>query len=378
MKKAIIVTPYADPERGACSIRANFFAESLKSIGYITEVYSIKRESIQETKEVKRLASGFEFFKKIIEQKPKLVVAVSPPIVPVFFSLLASKITGAKFVIDAKDDPKYYEKEFSSLQKKIKQQIFLLVRRFTYTFSDALLFLTDSDYAEVKIDYSISEKKMFLVMNGTNTKLIKPSTKLRAEFRKENGLQDELLINYSGSLGDEEVVEFLNAIASFVKKNKAMILLVIAHDKSRFGKKEFEELTSKISSLNIQNKVILKKNVDYSEMPRYYSASDIGIIPWNSSMKNSIPVKLFDYTSAGLMVVAKGTKDSELHQFFKKYSLGEFYFDWDSFRKEIEKSFTQIKKIQQIGLANRIVAENFFDRKLQEKKFKQVIEFLEK
>lgn len=374
MKKVLIVTPYAEPEKGACTIRVNFFVQYLKTAGIAPQTLAIKRRGTGEKKGILRFASNTELFSRVFSSPAEAVIAVSPPIMPAFVAMAASKLSGKKFVLDAKDDPEFYRQSFATAMKKAKHAGFLLVRRLTYIFSDALMFLTESDLLQARQLYRVNGKKLFLVMNGTDAAIIRRDVRERAKLRKRIGATaGTVAIIYAGSLGDEEVLKFLDHCAGIIKENAARLVLMLAHDSTKYGEAEIAAVREKILSLGLESSTSLFLNIEYGRIYKILSACDIAVVPWPDSLKTSIPVKVFDYSAAGLFIIAKGPGNSELQEIFSRHSLGSYSHDWPGFVSSLRTMLGKGKSAFAGGEKNRAVAEKFFGRSLQGKKFIELL-----
>lgn len=96
-------------------------------------------------------------------------------------------------------------------------------------------------------------------------------------YYRENNYRDkyvsknEKLVLYIGRLGRYKGVEYL--IKSFKYLPINYKLLIIGK-----GPKELE-LKNLVKELNIENRVIFENHVEYKEMPKYYSAADVFVLP---------------------------------------------------------------------------------------------------
>ncbi|MFH1391420.1 MAG: hypothetical protein ABIH20_03870 [Candidatus Diapherotrites archaeon] len=374
-KKAVIVTPFCEPETGACTLRVNFFKSSLEEKGFSVKTVSPKKPMVQELNKNKRFTTDRDFFSFMWKEKPDLVIGVSPPLMIAFKALVASKITGAKFILDAKEDADVYNPRLGNFLLKIKNKLLLLFRRFTYLFSDRLMFLTESDMAEAIQSYGIEKKKLVMVMNGTDTKVMRRDKKEGERMRKELGVKEsETLVVYAGSIGTEETGELIDSFKDPIVQEKARLLLLIAFDSTKYGKKEFDVLKEEINKSGLGNKIILRQNIPYAKVYKYLSACEIGILPWPDYLRTSLPVKLFDYCAAGLHILAKGPKGSELDKFFSKNNVGGIDYSWSEFSQNLKKIVGNKKLLEKSSVNNRILAETIFDRRHQKKAFFKTID----
>lgn len=332
--KIVIVTPYADPERGAAVIRVNAFRDYFKEKGCKVIVFAPKRAGIKKAKDVYRYSGLFELMKRIFASDFDVVLGTSPPLTHNFFALVACKLSRKKFILDAKDDPFVFEPLPSLFSLRgIKRRIYFLLRRLTYKHADLLFFLTEWDRKlEIK-RYNLNPKKCILVPNGSDPNIIYYSEKARKETRKELSIPaNATVLIYAGSIGDEEIDKLIKAFDELNKKD-VFLLLVLSIEKA--NERQLEEMLKKAKT---RERIRVVKNVPHKAMYRYLSVSDIGIVPWPEKYYTSLPVKVFDYLAAGLPVLIKGPKKGALREFYEKNPfIGKCMFSWNLFVKLVKE-----------------------------------------
>ncbi len=372
--KVLIYTPYAEPERGACTLRVNFFRETLEQEGFDCLIVAPKR-GLGNANGVKRVNSILELVKVIKSFKPDLAIGVSPPLMPNLYLLVLSKILGFKFLLDAKDDGKFYEDNPKEILPKVKRFIYLASRHFVYSNSDKLIFLTMSDLEEAKRNYALKDEKLSIVMNGTDASLVYRDKKARDDYRNSLGLtKDHTLVCYLGGLGDEEVLAFLDTIKRDFTLKKLFLVIIVSFEKNTAGIKEITTLKNKIRELGLEKFVRIHENIAYSQVKYILSGCDFGVIPWPNRLITSLPVKVFDYMACGLVVGAKASKNSELYNFIESNKIGFCCENWHDFSSNF-LSFIQNKKaVKFLSKKNQALAKEKFDRSIFKKDFLSAVE----
>jgi len=365
-----IVTPYADPERGASVIRVNAFRNYFEEHGCKTIVLAPKRDNLASTKEVYRYGGIFELVKKICKSKADVVIGTSPPLTHNFFALLACKLSGKKFVLDAKEDPFVFEPHPSIFSKSgLKRRAYFLLRRFTYKNADLLFFLTDWDKKlEVK-RYNLDPKKCLLVPNGSEPEVVYYSKDARKETREELNIPESAkVLVYAGGIGDEEIEKLIEL---FDKLNMADVFLLLVVSLEKANEWYLEEILKKANSLK---RIKVVQNIPYEKMYRYLSAADIGLVPWPEKYFTSLPVKVFDYLSVGLPIVIKGPKKGALQDFYKKNRFIGFYSsEWAEFKKILVHVLKNTSEIKRMNEKRQKLAKEAYNRRLfLEKAFKRL------
>jgi len=361
-----IISPYAEPEKGAATIRVNAFCEFFEKKGVYVKVFAPKRKGVRKVKGVKRYSGLIDLMNIIRLGSFELVIGTSPPLTHNFFALVAAHFSGKKFVLDAKEDRYVFEEKPSILSiAGLKRRLYFLLRRLTYKNSDLLFFLTDWDKNEAKSSYGVSDEKLVLLSNGTVSKTLKYSESKAKAVRKKLGIPFSApLLVYAGSIGDEEIDLFVKAFDSIA--GNVYLLLVIAIEKSNEP-----ELKAILKSSNSRDRILVEQNVPYSKMSGFLSAGDIGIVPWTSCYFTSIPVKVFDYLSCGLPLLIKGPGRGALSDFYSKNEFVGFYStNWSDFSIELKKALKRIPALKKERAKRRKFVEGNFDRqKVLEKVF---------
>jgi glycosyltransferase involved in cell wall biosynthesis len=146
--------------------------------------------------------------------------------------------------------------------------------------------------------YNISESKFRIISNGVDTKLFQNYGHALREKLKLDGF----LIGYVGVL--REWID-LETIFSILPELNPEIKMVIV------GKEgQFEENLRLAKIYGVDDRVFFTGMVPYSQVPKYISAMDIGIIPFKYGpiSENAIPLKLFEYMACEKPIISTRLK----------------------------------------------------------------------
>ncbi|MBU0636039.1 glycosyltransferase [Candidatus Micrarchaeota archaeon] len=360
--KIIIISPYAEPELGACSNRVNWMTQTLKESGHSPFVYSYKRKNLLEATGVERFESQYEIIKKTKKEKPDWAIIVGP-IGNGTFKIATELRKTTKIMLDTKEDMN--KKKTKGLVEFIKNQVYQTRRKKQFEIADHLLFLTESDKKEAETRYRVKKENLTLLPNGTRSETINPKESQREKERKKAGIKpQQTILIYTGTVGDENLIEYVKNNIEIIEKPEVYSIFVIASD----GNQEDQNQITKISEL-LQNAAhLLMQNIPYTEIGKYYSISDIGICPWPDHLKTSLPVKILDYMSGGLYLFCKAPDNSEISKFFFDHEPGQRFSNWQDFNQAL-KEIIEKKEYSEYRKKNRKKAENIFDFKWQRKKF---------
>lgn len=141
--------------------------------------------------------------------------------------------------------------------------------------------------------YKIPEDKTQIIPNGVNTKI----------FKNKNNAKEELglsgfIVGYVGVL--REWVNLKPVFHALKVLNKEIKILVVGSE----GR--FKENKLLAQELGVSDRVIFTGMIPYSEVPRYISAMDVGLIPFkqNDISNNALPMKLFEYMACEKPVIS--------------------------------------------------------------------------
>lgn len=150
--------------------------------------------------------------------------------------------------------------------------------------------LTTSEIGET---YHVPMEKTEIVPNGVDTQ----DFKYYKNSKEELGL-DGFILGYVGVLREwvdfEPVFKALECLDSDIK-----LLIVGSEGKLRENKGLAKEF-------GVEDRVIFTGMIPYSDVPRYVSAMDVGLIPFNLSKvsHNALPLKLFEYMACNKPVIS--------------------------------------------------------------------------
>jgi len=141
------------------------------------------------------------------------------------------------------------------------------------------------------IRFGVSENKTSFMSNGVDPEKFNPKIK-GDEIREKYQINpNDKIILCPRRLEPKNGVRYLIKAMPYIIEDNSCIKCLIVGDGS-----EMDTLTNEISKLKINDKVIFAGNITNSEMPKYYAASDIVVLP---SLKEATSI-------AGLEAMATG------------------------------------------------------------------------
>ncbi|PIN85363.1 MAG: hypothetical protein COV47_02560 [Candidatus Diapherotrites archaeon CG11_big_fil_rev_8_21_14_0_20_37_9] len=341
--KAIILTPYAEPEKGACVVRVNGTRDYFRSKSLEVEVLAPERGTFRSTRTVARYKGILSMMLKVMKSNADFVIGTSPPITHNFFALLSAKLSGKKFLLDAKDP---FTKVVAILEpekaKTFKFKIYRFMESFTHKFSDAVIFLNQPYLDEAVKDFSFSRENAFLAPNGSDTKRIFFSKSERSKMRKKFGFGDDFVLIYVGGTGDKDLTGFAEKSFPVLAKSNVRVIFITSYTGSRGEEEIISGIKTRLKNNGVLDKTVFLRNIPFTELYKYFSAADAGLVAYPDAAMQILGAKVFDYIAAGLPVCAKAPDANTVQkEFIEKNSIGFQKSDWDSFNKEFLKNFVK-------------------------------------
>ena len=147
--------------------------------------------------------------------------------------------------------------------------------------------------------YKIPDTKKNLIPNGVDINHFRNNG--GKQVRKELKIsEDTFLLIFVGFLGNwVELEPIFKVIQQLKDKYKIKLLVVGDGDK-------LSELKNLSKTLDIYSNVIFTGNINYSNVPKYISAADICLLPFDNSnvSQGALPLKLFEYMACEKPVIS--------------------------------------------------------------------------
>jgi len=360
-----IVTPYAEPEKGACAIRVDSFRDYFEGGGNKVTIFAPKRmETGKGTSGVIRYEGIKDLTAAQLEMEFDIVVGTSPPMFHSFLSLVVCKFKRKPFILDVRDPWTYaIEKLGLKSSRSAKLYFYKNIERLTYRYAD-LIFVVNPFLIEIVSNFAPDEK-IALVPNGADTRYLKRDKNEGKKVRARFGIPpDAKVLSYIGGLGDEEISRFLELSKWIVDNYDCHFLFVVATDGTPESIGLYEKMESMTRREGVRDNFHLTKNVEYSKVYKYLSASDLGICPFPDWMDYCLPTKIYDYLACEVPVIAKGAKRGAMQDFFESYDVGYYATDWSEFKEKMKEALDDMDGLKKRGKNGRKIVTERFTREM--------------
>lgn len=261
------------------------------------------------------------------------------------------------------------------IRNKLKINIFLLNEKKIFERADVIITQTSIMKNRITHIHKIDSGKIKIIPNGVDTEKFDP-IKWRdkgSDLRKRKNWIGKIIFMYCGFLDDINGLDFfLEAVQELPDQIKQEIKIVIL---GRGPLKEYVDNMSKKES----NLIEYLGLVNYDEMPMYYSACDVFVIPRPSTLpaETLMPMKLLEAMAMGKIVL--GSNVGGIKEVLKNNENGIVFQkgNKDEFLKKMVYIVENMKNISNIGKqARKDVIDTYSwqkSREMLQNVYKQVI-----
>lgn len=166
----------------------------------------------------------------------------------------------------------------------------------------SIIVATEREKQDLLRYYNAAEGKIDVVPCGVNMELFKPVEKMTA--RQKLGMADEKILLFVGRIDPLKGIDKLIQTMPLLKKYWNLRLVVVGGDED--SRAELEKLKKLSNELNIQDSVDFRGLVKQEQLPYYYSAADVCVVPSYYESFGLVPLEAL---ACGTPVVATDVGD---------------------------------------------------------------------
>jgi teichuronic acid biosynthesis glycosyltransferase TuaC len=140
--------------------------------------------------------------------------------------------------------------------------------------------------------------KTSVLHNGVDIDRFKPSTRLRAETRRKLGIPEDatVVLSVRRMVYKNGIDTLIDSAETAIRKNSKLIFLAVGKGP------DFDAVKARINQLGIAEKFKLAGFVPDAELPSFYNAADLFVLPSKSG--EGLPLVGLEAMSCGLPVIA--------------------------------------------------------------------------
>ncbi len=251
------------------------------------------------------ILSYFEFFiraffvtsKYYLRKKYRVVHINNLPDFLVFAALVP-KIFGAKIILDIHDPlPETFLTKFKEGHGNLGYNVLVWIEKISTWFADLVLTVSDPIKFDILVKHGIKQEKIYVICNFADQNLF--------HFNKNYKIGKKIKLIFHGTIAERFGIENVLYALAKIENNELFEFKII-------GTGDYsDKIKSIIEELNL-NEIVKFDNNRYhvNELPGLLKEFHLGVISYNLSNATNymLPVKLLEYFSMGIPVIAPNTK----------------------------------------------------------------------
>ena len=261
------------------------------------------------------LSAALVFLLNLFQKKYDIVISISPPFHLGLLPFLYSKIRRSVLVTHIQDLQVDAAKDLGMIKNKMLlnlmfslEKFFLLKSRLVSTISDGM--------AKKIVSKGIPFQKVCFFPNWVDTSFIRPLQKSQS-LRSTFGYSDQdIIIMYSGNLGEKQGLETLIAVAKYFDEKTNLKFLIVGNGG---GRKKLENLGAEARLNNLKFFPLQS----YSNLPALLATPDLHLVLQKKSASDLVmPSKLVSIFASGGVSIVTAVEGSSLYRLVKESKTG--------------------------------------------------------
>jgi D-inositol-3-phosphate glycosyltransferase len=163
--------------------------------------------------------------------------------------------------------------------------------------AERVICATDQERSYIRQLYSADPARVSVIPLGVDLDRFRPSAKTQA--REALGLKDERIVLFVGRLEPLKGVDILIGAAAMLEGDVNCRILIVGGDEA--SQPQVEILRSLARNLGIEQRIAFVGTVDHDQLPLYYNAADVCVVP---SHYESFGLVAVEAMASGVPVVA--------------------------------------------------------------------------
>ncbi|MCX6648711.1 MAG: glycosyltransferase [Candidatus Bathyarchaeota archaeon] len=231
-----------------------------------------------------------------LKLKPDIVIVEpNPTVLSLCTTFFLPRSRRPKIVLDIRSTPVvivgvggYMKNAFFSISLKIAKRFF-----------QGITIITLSMKKDVCKRFNVNPRSVGIWTSGVSTTAFNVKNYSKKDMQKILGLENRFVVFYHGAFAKNRgITETIQAVDLLRNKCPDLVLFLLGNVPT--------SVKSLISKLNLQKMVIAHDVVPYSEVPRFISLCDVGIVPLpdEPDWRYQCPLNLLEYLSMKKVVIA--------------------------------------------------------------------------
>jgi glycosyltransferase involved in cell wall biosynthesis len=237
--------------------------------------------------------NSFDLFYKLVNQSDLIHVHGHPYISSLYAARLA-KLEGKPVVLTQHNTFIEFENGFWDYVERLND---LAIGKQVLKNSDRITTVSSATQRYV-LNLGADPRKITVLRNGVDVDRFKPSSIVRTTVRKQLGIPDDAIVvlTVRRLVFKNGIDTFLETAPIALKKNPHLLFIAVGKGPDR------DAIQARVQHLGISSRFRLAGFVSDNDLPAYYNAADIFVVPSKSG--EGLPLVALEAMSTGLPVVA--------------------------------------------------------------------------
>ena len=297
-----------------------------------------------------------------------VVVLSDPPILSVQ-AVLLGRLKGWKTVCWLQDVFPEIAVRAGTLREGLRARLLRWAANWSLRSSDRVI-VVGRCMERCLLAFGLQRDRVVLISNWADGDHLTPVASEDNWFRKQHGLEGQIVVMYSGNLGVVHETEALIPLIHYLRGMREVCFLFVGEGqgKTRLQNWAFQEKLESVRFLGYQNKEDLRYSL---------SAGDIHLVTLRSKMEGlSVPSKVYGIMAVGRPVVFIGPDGSEVASLVRESGCGEVFSPQESEKAALAilHLVQDYRRRENLGSAGRRYFESFLDKRCAIQRFQTVFQ----
>ena len=297
-----------------------------------------------------------------------VVVLSDPPILSVQ-AVLLGRLKGWKTVCWLQDVLQEIAIRAGTLRKGLRARLLRWAANWSLRSSDRVI-VVGRCMERCLLAFGLQRDRLVLIPNWADGDHLTPVAPEDNWFRKQHGLEGQIVVMYSGNLGVVHETEALIPLIHYLRGMREVCFLFVGEGqgKTRLQNWASQEKLESVRFLRYQNKEHLRYSL---------SAGDIHLVTLRSKMEGlSVPSKVYGIMAVGRPVVFIGPDGSEVASLVRESGCGEVFSPQESEKAALAilHLVQDYRRRENLGSAGRRYFESFLDKRCAIQRFQTVFQ----
>ena len=297
-----------------------------------------------------------------------VVVLSDPPILSVQ-AVLLGRLKGWKTVCWLQDVFPEIAVRAGTLREGLRARLLRWAANWSLRSSDRVI-VVGRCMERCLLAFGLQRDRVVLISNWADGDHLTPVAPEDNWFRKQHGLEGQIVVMYSGNLGVVHETEALIPLIHYLRGMREVCFLFVGEGqgKTRLQNWASQEKLESVRFLRYQNKEHLRYSL---------SAGDIHLVTLRSKMEGlSVPSKVYGIMAVGRPVVFIGPDGSEVASLVRESGCGEVFSPQESEKAALAilHLVQDYRRRENLGSAGRRYFESFLDKRCAIQRFQTVFQ----